>query len=57
MDIISLPIDIDAKKYHGRFGLVNIAAQRAKDLIAGAAPKRRSLAPLSKKLSRIKSIS
>jgi DNA-directed RNA polymerase subunit K/omega len=39
MDIISLPIDIDAKKYHGRFGLVNIAAQRAKDLIAGAAPK------------------
>lgn len=39
MDIISLPIEFDVKKYYGRFGLVNIAAQRAKDLIAGSMPK------------------
>ncbi|MEE9524827.1 MAG: DNA-directed RNA polymerase subunit omega [Thermodesulfovibrionales bacterium] len=39
MDIVSLPIDFDIKKYHGRFGLVNIAAQRAKDLVAGSMPR------------------
>jgi len=39
MEIISLPIDIDTEKLHGRFGLVNIASQRAKQLVAGAMPK------------------
>lgn len=39
MDIIALPIEFDSKKLHGRFGLCNIAAQRAKDLISGARPK------------------
>ncbi len=39
MDIISLPIEFDTKKYLGRFGLVNISAQRAKDLASGGMPK------------------
>lgn len=39
MDIISLPIEFDEKKLHGRFGLCNIAAQRAKTLVSGAMPK------------------
>lgn len=39
MEIISLPIVFDEKKLHGRFGLVNIAAQRAKELASGAVPR------------------
>jgi DNA-directed RNA polymerase omega subunit len=39
MEIISLPIDFDYEKLHGRFGLVNIAAQRAKELVSGAVPR------------------
>ncbi len=42
MNIISLPIEFDEKTYHGRFGLVNIAAQRAKDLATGALPRTES---------------
>ncbi len=38
MDIISLPIEFDEKKIDGRFRLVNIAAQRAKELAAGVEP-------------------
>ncbi|GBD99424.1 DNA-directed RNA polymerase subunit omega [bacterium BMS3Abin07] len=39
MDIISFPVEFDNKKYYGRFGLVNIAAQRAKDIAAGSMPR------------------
>ncbi len=39
MDIISLPIEYDKEKIDGRFRLVNIAAQRAKELALGAEPK------------------
>ncbi len=39
MDIISLPIEFDEEKIDGRFRLVNIAAQRAKQLAAGDEPK------------------
>ena len=39
MDIISLPVEFDNKKIDGRFRLVNIAAQRAKELATGAEPK------------------
>ncbi|MGE5894446.1 MAG: DNA-directed RNA polymerase subunit omega [bacterium] len=39
MEIISLPIEFDFEKLHGRFGLVNIAAQRAKQLMSGSIPK------------------
>jgi len=39
MDIISLPIEFDSEKYYGRFGLCNIAAQRAKYLASGSMPK------------------
>lgn len=39
MDIISLPIDIDKSKIDSRFRLVNIAAQRAKELSLGAKKK------------------
>jgi len=39
MEIISLPIVFDEKKMHGRFGLVNIASQRAKELASGAMAK------------------
>lgn len=39
MDIISLPVEIDEKKIDGRYRLVMIAAQRAKDLSFGAKPK------------------
>ena len=39
MNIVSLPIDFDNTKLHGRFGLVNIAAQRAKELASGSMPK------------------
>jgi DNA-directed RNA polymerase omega subunit len=38
MDIISLPIEFDEEKIDGRFRLVNIAAQRAKELAAGVEP-------------------
>ncbi len=34
MDIISLPVEYDRDKIDGRFRLVNIAAQRAKELVS-----------------------
>jgi len=39
MDIISLPIEFDNDKIDGRFRLVNIAVQRARELARGAEPK------------------
>ncbi|MHB8882604.1 MAG: DNA-directed RNA polymerase subunit omega [Thermodesulfovibrionales bacterium] len=39
MDIISLPVEFDHEKIDGKFRLVAIAAQRAKDLSFGAKPK------------------
>ena len=39
MDIISLPVEYDQKKIDGKFRLVTIAAQRAKELSLGAKPK------------------
>ena len=39
MDIISLPIEIDKKKIDGRYRLVMIASQRAKELSVGVKPK------------------
>ncbi|MBA3070564.1 MAG: DNA-directed RNA polymerase subunit omega [Nitrospirae bacterium] len=39
MDIISLPIEIDKKKIDGRYRLVMIASQRAKELSLGVKPK------------------
>jgi len=39
MDIISLPIEMDKEKIDSRFRLVNIAAQRAKELSLGAKKK------------------
>lgn len=39
MDIISLPIVFDDKKLYGRFGLINIAAQRANELVSGSRPR------------------
>jgi DNA-directed RNA polymerase subunit omega len=39
MDIISLPVEIDEKKIDGRYRLVMIAAQRAKELSMGGKPK------------------
>lgn len=39
MDIISLPVEIDMKKIDGRYRLVMIASQRAKDLSVGVKPK------------------
>lgn len=39
MDIISLPVEFDDKKIDGRFRLVTIAAQRARELSLGAKPK------------------
>ncbi len=39
MDIISVPVEIDEKKIDGRYRLVMIAAQRAKELSLGAKPK------------------
>jgi DNA-directed RNA polymerase subunit omega len=44
IDIISLPIEYDKEKIDGRFRLVNIAAQRAKELALGAEPKIKSKA-------------
>ncbi len=40
MDIISLPVEYDRNKIDGRFRLVNIAAQRAKDLVFGGSKPR-----------------
>lgn len=39
MDIISLPIEYDRDKIDGRFRIIAIAAQRAKELAVGAQPK------------------
>lgn len=39
MDIISLPVEIDKKKIDGRYRLVMIASQRAKELSVGVKPK------------------
>lgn len=39
MDIISLPIDFDRDKIDGKYRLIAIASQRAKELTAGAEPK------------------
>ncbi len=39
MDIISLPVEYDTSKIDGKFRLVAIATQRAKDLSYGAKPK------------------
>ncbi len=39
MDIISLPIEYNNKKIDGRFRLIAIASQRAKELAVGAKPK------------------
>ena len=39
MDIISLPVEYDHSKIDGKFRLVTIAAQRAKELSLGAKPK------------------
>ena len=39
MDIISLPVEYDSAKIDGKYRLVAIASQRAKDLSMGAKPK------------------
>ncbi len=39
MDIISLPVEYDRNKIDGRFRIIAIAAQRAKELAVGAAPR------------------
>lgn len=39
MDIVSLPAEYDRKKIDGRYRVVAIAAQRARELIFGAKPK------------------
>jgi DNA-directed RNA polymerase omega subunit len=39
MDIISLPIEYDRDKIDGRFRIIAIAAQRAKELAVGVDPK------------------
>jgi DNA-directed RNA polymerase omega subunit len=39
MDIISLPIEYDSDKIDGRFRIIAIAAQRAKELAVGAEPR------------------
>jgi len=39
MDIVSLPIEIDKKKIDSRFRIVEIAAQRARELAYGSKPK------------------
>lgn len=39
MDIISLPVEYDHNKIDGKFRLVTIAAQRAKELSLGIKPK------------------
>jgi DNA-directed RNA polymerase subunit omega len=44
MDIISLPIEYDHDKIDGRFRIIQIAAQRAKELAVGSTPKVKSRA-------------
>jgi DNA-directed RNA polymerase subunit K/omega len=44
MDIISLPIEYDHDKIDGRFRIIAIASQRAKELAVGAEPKVRTKA-------------
>jgi DNA-directed RNA polymerase subunit omega len=44
MDIISLPVEYDRNKIDGRFRVIAIASQRAKELALGATPKVRSKA-------------
>lgn len=39
MDIISLPVEYDHNKIDGRFRIIAIASQRAKELALGAKPK------------------
>lgn len=39
MDIISLPVEYDRKKIDGRYRVVAIAAQRARELSSGVNPK------------------
>ncbi len=39
MDIISLPIELEDEDIDGRFRLVNIAVQRARELYQGAKPR------------------
>ena len=39
MDIISLPVEYDNTKIDGKYRLVAIASQRAKDLSLGSKPK------------------
>ena len=39
MDIVSLPAEYDRKKIDGRYRVVAIAAQRARELTFGAKPK------------------
>ncbi len=39
MDIISLPIEFDHNKFDGKYRIIAIASQRAKELAAGAEPK------------------
>jgi DNA-directed RNA polymerase subunit omega len=39
MDIISLPIEYDHQKIDGRFRIIAIACQRAKELAVGASPR------------------
>lgn len=39
MDIISLPVELDKKKIDGKYRLVMIASQRAKELSVGVKPK------------------
>jgi DNA-directed RNA polymerase omega subunit len=50
MDIISLPIEHDQDKIDGKFRIIAIAAQRAKELSVGAKPK---IKTKSKKVSTI----
>lgn len=44
MDVISLPVEIDNKVIDGRFRLVMMASQRAKELAFGGKPKIQSKA-------------
>jgi DNA-directed RNA polymerase omega subunit len=50
MDIISLPVEYDRNKIDGRFRIIAIAAQRAKELAVGANPRVKTKA---KKISTI----
>ena len=39
MDIVTLPVEFDKKKIDGKYRLVTIATQRARELALGAKPK------------------